>query len=500
MSLISKWFKKDDKRHIANTAGSLLGNAKSLNIQNATNEAVDGMNLFRWKVNSPIIRNGTFDQQKGNLFEYIEAAKFNVDAASKGVSARAHVTDVYDPHAEADIRILDNGKTVKEIQAKFIKSSSKGHDNSAAKSVFDQTGAENKGWGQYDGMDRLIRKQEDYNANGSLLDEAKKLAKSRAESKGIHSNTYQDVYEHLTDETHYGKATSHGTTIEEVQESYYAPEKYAKRFERKQVAAEMKCTAKNMAKASFVSAGIASGVTNMYEVFKDEKEFSEALSDVCHDAAKAGVRGAATGIVSTGLRYQGLKMGSELLSDSTAATVMAGGIIDGGVALYSYAKGEITAEELKDQIVDTTAKSATTIFFTKAVVEIMGKSVSPFVPMTVYTIATYVAACTREIIQNANLQAEEFDRMAAMLQESTRQMNKYHEAFKQHVARCEEKQRAMFDRFIDTFEYNLETGENYDEAIYSIVQFANEAGIALQHVNFSEFQSAMRSKDPFVLK
>ncbi|MBR6924431.1 MAG: hypothetical protein IKH50_07855, partial [Oscillospiraceae bacterium] len=95
---------------------------------------------------------------------------------------------------------------------------------------------------------------------------------------------------------------------------------------------------------------------------------------------------------------------------------------------------------------------------------------------------------------------EEYERMVAILQESTHQMNEYHDAFKAHVAKCEEKQRLMFDHFIESFEYNLETGENYDQAVLAIVRFANEAGIALQHANFGDFQAAMRSSDPFVLK
>lgn len=111
----------------------------------------------------------------------------------------------------------------------------------------------------------------------------------------------------------------------------------------------------------------------------------------------------------------------------------------------------------------------------------------------------YVVTCTREIIRNAKLNAEEYERMAAVLQESTRQIDQYHSAFKDHVARCEERQRLMLDRFIESFEYNLETGDNYDQAVLSIVRFANEAGIALQHVDFEDFQTAMRSKDPFVL-
>ena len=104
----------------AKTAGSLIGNAASQNAQNATNAAVDGMNLFKWKVSTPIIQNGNFDQQKGNLFEYIEAAKFNTDAASKGMSAKAIVTDTYDPGAAADILVKDGGAVKKEVQAKFV--------------------------------------------------------------------------------------------------------------------------------------------------------------------------------------------------------------------------------------------------------------------------------------------------------------------------------------------------------------------------------------------
>lgn len=221
-------------------------------------------------------------------------------------------------------------------------------------------------------MDRLIRKDEHYNADGSMLKEAKKLAKNRAESQDIHAGDFRDVHEHLTDELHYGDATSGGTTFEEVQMAYETPEKYAKAFERKAVKVEMKCTAVNMAKASFVTTGIVSGVTNMFEVFQDKKELDAALHDVGADAIKGAARGGATGIVSTAIRYKGIKAGSALLSDSVAATVMAGGIIDGGVALYSYARGEIDEQQLKEQLVDTTAKAATTIYFTKAVGTIMG--------------------------------------------------------------------------------------------------------------------------------
>lgn len=494
MGIFRKTVGKTSKEN-AKKVGTLLGNTVSVNTQNATDAAFEGMNLFRWKVDTPIIQNGHFDAQKGNLFEYIEAAKFNIDAASKGMSARAVVTDTYDPQAPADILINDKGKTQVEVQAKFFKSTKNGKDSSAADSVYAQKGKNSK----YKGMQRLIRKDEHYNSEGSLLDKTKKLAKNRAESGNIYAEEYKDVYENLTDELHYQDASSRGTTFEEVREAYDHPEKYARKMEKKQAKTETKCTAVNMAKASFVTTGIASGATNMLAVFKDKKKLSEALTDVGVDAVKGGIRGGTTGVISSAIRHHGLKRGSALLSDSTAATVMAGSVIDGGVALYSYARGEIDARELRDQLIDTTIKSAATIYFTKAAGAIFKSTVSPLVPMVIYTAANYVITCTREIIRNANLNAEAYDRMTAILQESIRQAEAYRLDLEKLIAQCELNQRQMFERFLDSFEYNLETGENYDHAIYSIVRFANEAGMVLQHVKFDEFKGAMQSKDPFVL-
>ena len=491
--------KKITAQNVSSEAGAIYGDFISQSARNATSASFDGMELLRAKIAQ--ISNVPFEQAKGNLFEYIEAAKFNKNAATASSEARAFVTEAMgDPHAKADILIKQNGKTVKEIQAKFIKTSKDGRDTSAASSVFHQTGANNRGWGEYDGMDRLIRKQDNYNENGSLLDEAKRLSKERADSKSIHADVYKDVNEHLTDETQYGNVSSGGTTLEEVESAYTNPQQYSKSFERRAVAAEMRSSATNMAKASFVTTGVVSGVINLFEVYKDKKTLSEALHDVGADAIKSGIRGGATGVVSTAIRYHGIKSGISLLSDSMAATVMAGGLIDGGVALFSYAKGEISSIELRDQLIDTTVKATSTVFFTKAVTAILGKAVNPFIPMAVYTAASFIISGTREIIKNAKLEAEECDRMAALLEEATRVAKENQCHFKIYINQCEKNQREMLDGFINSFSYNLETGVNYDQALYSIACFANQAGISLQHLDFNDFKAAMNSEGSFVLE
>ncbi|SKC04676.1 hypothetical protein SAMN06296386_11576 [Lachnospiraceae bacterium] len=479
----------------AKEAGILIGNMVSQNVQNATNAAINGMDYFRAKVSSPIIQNGVFEQGKGNLFEYIEAAKFNVDAAAKGSKLTAYVTDIEDPHAAADILIHENKKVVREVQAKF--SASK---HAAADSVTMQRKD------KYIGMQRLIRKEDHYidEATGketTLLNKAKDIAKNRSEIDGnIYQKQYQDTYENLTDELHHENVSSGGTTLEEVKNAYDSPDKYARQFEKKVVKAEMKANAVNMAKASFVTTGIVSGISNMAAVFTDQKTLGEAIKSVNSDVIKGTARGAATGAVSTAIRYEGIKAGSKLLSDATASTVMAGGLIDGGVALLSYAKGEIDETELKEQIIDTTAKSATTIFFSRAVSGIMGKKVNPLVPFAVYTTASYVFTATREIIKNAKLEAEENDRLTAILVESKRQIDEYEAKLKAQIAQVELSQKKNMEEFLNTFNYNLKTGENYDEALTAIVKFADQAGIVLQHASFEDFSEAMRRKDVFVLE
>jgi len=53
----------------------------------------------------------------------------------------------------------------------------------------------------------------------------------------------------------------------------------------------------------------------------------------------------------------------------------------------------------------------------------------------------------------------------------------------------------MLEGFVNTFDYNMTTGENYDEAIYAIITFADRAGMALQHIEFQDFAEVMNSDE-----
>ena len=106
-------------------AGAQIGNAFSKNVQNGTNTTIQGMDLFRAKgINLAKVG---YEQGKGNLFEFIEAAKLEKNMANAGAKAfdKSPVTDIstsqggYGEHtAPDDFRLQKDGKIIGMGQAK----------------------------------------------------------------------------------------------------------------------------------------------------------------------------------------------------------------------------------------------------------------------------------------------------------------------------------------------------------------------------------------------
>lgn len=215
--------------------------------------------------------------------------------------------------------------------------------------------------------------------------------------------------------------------------------------------------------------------------------------------AKGAIRGGETGVLSSTLRFSGTKAALPVLSDLTAATVMAGGMIDGGAALYSYTRGEISGQQLQGALMDTTVKSVATVYFTKAI-ELVAGAVNPFVPMAVYTAAAYVVSCTRAIVEQAELNAAEYDRITALLKESLRLEQEYHRQLAQFMEQYQQRQRMRLSGLLDAFAHFADDDTSYERAVYAILAYADQTGMVLQHASFDEFTSAMQTDSAFVLK
>ena len=178
---------------------------------------------------------------------------------------------------------------------------------------------------------------------------------------------------------------------------------------------------------------------------------------------------------------------------------MAGGLIDGGASLYAYAKGEISGKELQAELTDTTIKSVSTVYFTKAVALTLGAA-NPFIPMAIYTAATYMVSCTRSILEQAKLNAEEADRMTAILKETTRLTREYHRQLNDFMQRYKARQKAQLNGLLNAFDVLANGDTQYERAVYAILTYSNQTGLALQHADFGTFKAAMCSDEEFVLK
>ena len=474
--------------------GAFAGNIGSRPVQTGSDTAMESMGELLYKAGK--VTNVGFEQSKGNLFEYIEAAKLQTKIANRGeLFDRNPVTDLpesrggYGGHtAPDDFRMQKAGRIVGRGQAKY--------NNNP------RMAAENFVNPKYMDMQRIapIDQLKDIE---NCLDQ---MAADGEISRAAYQNALQNLQRNgLTDPD--SGISSGGTTTAELQKlrgadnrvSQKAVKQYAARFEGKQFAREVGATVSNMAVAAGVTTAIVSGVRNSFEVFQNKKTFDKALAEVGGDTAAGAVRGGETGVLSATLRWTGKKAGIPVLSDSTAATVMAGGLIDGGASLYAYAKGEISGKELQAELTDTTIKSVSTVYFTKAVALTLGAA-NPFIPMAIYTAATYMVSCTRSILEQAKLNAEEADRMTAILKETTRLTREYHRQLNDFMQRYEARQKAQLNGLLNAFDVLANGDTQYERAVYAILTYSNQTGLALQHADFGTFKAAMCSDEEFVLK
>ncbi len=481
-------------KDIAGTIGILTGNEMSRNSQLATDTMTEGMKLFLKEADRVI--NVDVAQSKGNLFEYIEAAKFNVASAKIGSDIRAVVTAsnkgtniYYNPHSPADILLTKNDKIIQEIQAKA--------GTNAKNLVFEHTGFRNGEIGKYDGMARLIPKD----ADDKMLEEARNFAKAKSEVGLDNSKHYKDVYENLENKlkTKDGKISSEGTSIDELKKAKENPEAYAKDLQQKQLGAEITDTAANMAIASAITTGIVSSAKNIYEVVCDGKELDKALKEIGINTAKGAARGGVTGAVSASIRYFGNINEITGLKDSCVTTVIAGGLVDCGVALWAYANNEIDSAELKNNIIDSSVKGVSTIILTKAIGTVVGTATGALLPMVIFTAASCALASGREIIKKANLAKAQSEKIEAIVKQMTALKEEYRKELLDKLKAYEAEQISLLNRIINNIDDNLINGNNYELATKTIGSLANQMGISLKYQSKIEFDKFMQSNETLIL-
>lgn len=267
------------------------------------------------------------EHRAGHLFELWHKHSFNTDAITKNATARARVTaSGGEPTAAADLRILDGGRVVGEVQAKLY-----GRASAAARALAHP---------RYTGMQRLVAEDKREQVE-NLLDKA-----LRRDADGIYQDDYSDTRAHLADVVSHSAVTSTPVATGDV---HRAAENIARWGDGLALRAAGREIASAAAAGAAVNGGLAGATAAVREVARVRSGETTAVG-AASSAAGAAARAAARAGLLSGLgagakvAMTALKAPAPVVANGLPGAVSAAvfGVADAAVAL---ARGDIDRGE-----------------------------------------------------------------------------------------------------------------------------------------------------------
>ncbi|MFW6029504.1 MAG: hypothetical protein ACOCRO_04545 [Halanaerobiales bacterium] len=471
------FFKKEkkDANDSSSFVGGQIGSFLSRNHANATNAAIEGMDLFRNAANN--LSNVDIKIKQGNLFEYIEATKFNIDSAIKNSGLKAVLTaEEGKPHAAADILIKKDNKVVEKIQAKSY--------NRAKDATYRISN------GKYRNMQKLV--------NSDKADRVKELATKRSVPGTLKEKDYRDTAKNVTGKLNKDNVSSAGTSYDEMLDAAKNPEKYANKIEFKKMTNEIKITSVQAAKAGVLIGGAISIAKNGIKLSKGEIEARDATINVIKDSGKAGVRSGATGTLGAGIRVTAQKAGLNGLAKANVATSIASGVINIGSTVYSFAKGDINLEKAVENIGETGLSTTSGIYYGAVSGLVFGPAGAIAGSIAGYLIATNVYQSCIAILKDVKLAEEESERVIALCNAAIIEIGNQRKEFENLVEQKLEMNKQVFDKCFSDIDsaFNL---DNPDLVVFSLSNLTQYFGEKLKLINFDDFDNYMKNNDELTL-
>ena len=433
--------KKEDNKVLINQIASQSGVLHSINYANASDEVVNGMADLLLKASSDL----PDDKKQGFLFEIIEATKFNVDAAKKRAIERASVLDNNDKII--DIQIKKGDKVIKNIQAK----SSKGVQY--PKNEFTKRT-------DYEDVDLLVNKE-----NETPLKEH--FAKKEQATVGDSKKHYRNVKEKVTGELKSGEISSGGTTHAEAMEAAKNPKLYALKSELKQFG-------------------------------QGEKTLKNAGTEIIKDTGKSAVKSGATGVLGTSIRVTGKKIGSKLLAKSNIATTCAASLIDIGISVYDYAKGDISGNELIENIGATGVNTVSGVYYGMVGGVILGPVGAVVGSIAGYFLSNYIYQSGITLLKSAKLAEEETRKIVALCDASINEMDKQRFEFESIIKKHLELKELQFNKLFDNIDNGLLANDNII-TINALSDLSLMFGGELKLMNFDDFDKFMQTDNKLTI-
>ena len=455
---------------MAGVAGAMTGAQMASKEAAASDVLRSGLNLFikeaeaKAKVKPEI--------KKGNLFEYILAAKFNLDAARKGSSAKAVVNAARGRRGPSDIDIISNGKTVLEAQLKAggIKYETDGLSRPI-----------------YDGMQKIVPTEQ--------VDSVRKRARMYSNSKPSELRNYKDMEATVRGDLRYGPVSSGKTTSAElVERATQSPGRYAIKQNLLQMSQEVAVTSVDAAGAGVVMGFAESAIKN----FRRDIDGGQAAQNVITDAVMAGGRSGVTGALGAVIRNSASRGGLKVLSRSNVATAVAAGLIEVGVVVYDYAKGKIDSREAGERLGGAACGTASSIGIGAAAGLVAGPAGSVVGGIVGYLLSSQVYQSCLAVFKGARLAEEEALRVVALCNRAVRDLYVRRARFEEWVASCLGNRQATFDRCFTAIDDALLTNQP-DNCVRALGDLVSTCGQTLQFGSFQDFDRFMtKTKNPLI--
>ena len=466
--------KKNTRLHEVTAIGAGAVGAKAASAEAAATDAMrEGMDRFLEEAG----KSTPTDQLKGNLFEYIEAARFNTQAALQDSQLTARVTAADGrPHAPADLEIMKGGAVVKPVQAKVSDDPSYLADQQADP--------------KYGDMGRLVPKDK----AGSTRLHSEMKAERLLQEGDRRATDYQNSSARIEGELRYGEISSEGTTTKELDFVSEHPKLFAALEEGGALAREAHKAGMHGAGAGALLGGAISIGRNLHAYSKGELEGKEAAANITADVSKSAVRGylpAATGRI---IRHGAAKAGLPALTRSNVATALAAALIETGVVVYDYMKGEISAGEAAERIGCTGSSTLASIYTGAAAGSFFGPPGAVLGAMAGYMITSSVYQSCIAIMRNVRLAEEEAARIVALCEQAVKSLDQERVSFETILNEHLNERQVKFDGFFMAIDKALDA-DRTDDAILALSDLVASCGQELRFMNFEEFDTFMRESD-----
>ena len=415
---------------------------------------------------------------KGNLFEYIEAAEYNTNAARAGISVRAKVTaDAGRPHDSADVIFVDDkGRILSRAQ---MKAGSNEYNTWALSDP------------KYASMQKLVPKDK--------VDSTRRMAiGNESNPNPTDPRDYGDTAERVQGELKYGDVSSGGTTTTELQNATQNPDRYASRRLLDQFGREAVDTGMKTAGASAVIGWALSAVRNGVAYSKGEIDGKQVVENITKDTVKAGVRGGATGALGVGIRYVAKLGGPKVLARSNVACAVAAWLIETGIAVYQYARGDISGQEAGERIGGTACGTVSNIGIAAVAGTVFGPIGSIVGGIAGYLLSSHVYQSCIAVFRNARLAEEDAERVVALSQQAVEAMRQQRRQIENRLAAYLDKRQERLDRYFDEIDHAILTKQPED-AVQALGGLVSASGLKPLFRDFQEFDRCMIDRKTLVI-